>query len=106
MGGGKIVEVEAIGKFRLLLKTGFYLNLDETFIVLNLISISVLDKYIFSCSFGNEKFSLFHDSKLVVFGSLSDNINLYILNTIILFNESLQLSTQGSKRKLTNEKIK
>ncbi|CAH9086499.1 unnamed protein product, partial [Cuscuta europaea] len=44
VGDGKRVEVEAIGVFRLLLKTGFYLDLKETFVVpsfrRNLISIS------------------------------------------------------------------
>ncbi|CAH9082885.1 unnamed protein product [Cuscuta europaea] len=57
VGDGKRVEVEAIGVFRLLLKTGFYLDLKETFVVLsfrrNLISISALDKFGYSCSFGN-----------------------------------------------------
>ena len=61
----KKVEVEAIGKFRLLLKTGFYLDLNETFIVLsfrrNLISISALDKSSYYCSLGNGKFSLFQN---------------------------------------------
>ena len=60
---GKTVKVEAIGNFRLLLKTRFYLDLDETFVISsfrrNLISISTLDKYGFSCSFENEKFCLF-----------------------------------------------
>ena len=107
VGDCKTVEVEAIGKFRLLLKIGFYLNLDETFFVpsfrRNLISISGLDKFGFFCSFGNGKFSLFHNSKLVSSGSLSGDDNLYMLDTIASFNEYLQLSTQGVKRKLTNE---
>ena len=93
----KIVEVEAIGKYRLLLKTKFFLDLDETFIVpsfrRNLISIFTLDKYGYSCLFRNEKFSLFHDSKLVGFGSLSSNDRLYLLDTITSFSESLQFST-------------
>ena len=33
VGNGKSVEVEAIGTFRLLLKTGYYLDLNETYIV-------------------------------------------------------------------------
>ena len=107
VGDGKKVEVEAIGKFGLLLKTKFYLDLNETFIVpsfrRNLISISALDKYDYSCSFGNGKFKLFHDSKLVGSSSLSGDNNLYILYIITSFNESLQLSTRGVKRKLTNE---
>ena len=67
-----------------------------------MISISALDKSGYSCSFGNEKFSLFHDSKLVSSGSLSGYDNLYLLDTIASFNESLQLSTRGIKRKFTN----
>uniref|UniRef100_A0A6N2MTR1 Integrase catalytic domain-containing protein n=1 Tax=Salix viminalis TaxID=40686 RepID=A0A6N2MTR1_SALVM len=105
VGDGKTVEVEAIGKFRLLLKTGLYLDLNETFIVpsfrRNLISISALDKSGYSCSFGNGKFSLFYDSKLSGSGSLSGYDNLYLIDTIASFNESLQLSTRGTKRKLT-----
>ncbi|KAJ4710364.1 Retrovirus-related Pol polyprotein from transposon TNT 1-94 [Melia azedarach] len=107
VGDGKTMQVEAIGKFRLLLKTGFYLDLDETFIVpsfkRNLISISNLDKFGYSCSFGNGKFSLFYASKLVGSGSLSGYDNLYSLDTITSFNESLHLSLCGTNRKLINE---
>ena len=107
IGDGNKVEVEAIGKFRLLLKIGAHLDLDETFIVpsfrRNLISVSALDKSGYSCLFGNGKFSLFHDSNQVGSGSLSGYDNLYSLYTDTSFNESLQLSTRGVKRKLTNE---
>ena len=48
--------------------------------------ISILDKYGFSCSFGNRKFSMFHDLKLVGFGSLSEDDNFYMLDIIALFN--------------------
>ena len=107
MSDGKSVKVEVIGTFRLLLRTKFYLDLNETFIVSlfrqNLISISNLDKFRYSCSFENNKFSLFHDSKLVGTGSLSGYDNLYMLDTIASFNKSLHLSTQGIKHKLINE---
>ena len=107
VGDGNSIEVEAIDTFRLLLRTRFYLDLNDTFIVLsftqNLISISTLDKFKFSCSSGNSKFSLFQDSKLVVTGSLFDYDNLYVLDTIASFNESLHLITRGTKHKLTNE---
>ena len=107
VGNDKTVKVEVIGKFILLLKTSFYLDLDETFIVTffrqNLFSFSTLDKLGYSCSFGNNKFSLFHDSKRVDTGSLSEYDNLYLLDTIASFNEPLQLSTRGIKQKLTNE---
>ncbi|KAB5520226.1 hypothetical protein DKX38_024545 [Salix brachista] len=99
VGDVKTVEVEAIGKFRLLLKTRLYLDLNKTFIVpsfrRNLISISALDKSGYSCSFGNGNFSLFYDSKLSGFVSLSGYDNLYLIDTIASFNESLQLSTRG-----------
>ena len=100
-------EVEAIGIFRLLLKFGTYLDLNETFFVpsfrRNLISISILDKFGYFCSFGNNKFSIFQNSNLVGTGSLSYLDNLYMLDTIASYHETLQLSTQGVKRKITNK---
>ena len=107
VGDSKIIEVKAIEKFRLLPKTRFYLDPNETFIIpsfrQNLISISTLEKYGFSCSFRNRKFSLFYDSKLVGSGSLLGYDNLYLIDTIASFNESLQLSTRSLKRKLINK---
>lgn len=77
---GKAVKFETIGKFRLLLKTIFYLDLDKTFIVLsftqNLISISALDNFFLV---GNKKFSLFHDLKWVGSDSLTGYDNPYLL---------------------------
>ena len=96
LGDGKPVKVEAIGTFRLLLRTGFYLDLNETFIISsfrrNLISISTLDKFGFFCSFRNSKFSFFQNSKLVGTGSLPGYGNIYLLDTIVSFNESLHIS--------------
>ena len=62
-------------------------------------SISILDESDFSCSFENRKLSLFHDSKFVGFTFCQVVINFYSLDTIISFNESLQLSTRGLKTK-------
>jgi len=101
-GDGKRVTMEAIGTFRLQLKTGFYLYLFETFGVpsfrRNLISISSLDKFGFSCSFGNNKVSLYQNSNLIGFGSLIDN--LYMLDANCSYNEILQTNSRGTKRKL------
>ena len=69
----------------------------------NLVSISILDKYGYSCSFGNNKFSLFQNSNLVSTGSLSYVDNFYMLDTVASYHETLQLSTRGVKIKLTNE---
>ena len=107
VGDGKKVEVEAIETFRLLLKYGTFLDLNETYVVpffrRNLVSISILDKFGYTCSFGNNKFSLFQNSNLVGTGSLSYVDNLYMLDTVASYHETLQLSTQGVKRKLTDE---
>ena len=69
------------------LKTGFYLDLFETFVVLsfrrNLISISSLNKFDFSCLFGNNKVSLYQNSNLIGFDSLIDN--LYMLDVWLFF---------------------
>ena len=76
---GKKVEVEAIRTFRLLLKSGTYLDLNETYVVTsfqrNLVSISIFDKFGYTCSFGNNKFSLFQNSQLL---SIEDKTNYAI----------------------------
>ena len=79
VGDGNKVAVETIGTFRLQLKTGFYLDLFETFVApsfrRNLISISSLDKSGFSCS--------------------------YMLNVVSSYNEILQTNSCGTKQKLS-----
>ena len=107
VGDGKSVEVEAIGTFRLLLKTGFYLDLKETYVApsfrRNLVSVSVLDKAGYFCSFGNRQLSLSFDSKSIGSGYLSNYDNLYLLDTVASFNESLHVTTRSLKRKLSSE---
>ena len=107
MGDGKAAKVEAIGIFMLLLKTDCYLELKETYVVpsfrRNLISVSVLDKSSYHCSHGNGKVSLFIYSNLVGIGSLISHDNLYLLNTIVSFNETLHSSSCGTQHKLANE---
>ena len=69
VGDEKSVEVETIGHFKLLLGTGLYLNLKDTFIVpsfrQNLVSVSLLDKLVYQCSFGNSQFNLSLNSNIV-----------------------------------------
>jgi hypothetical protein len=102
VGDGNKVAVEAIGTFRLLLKTGFHLDLVETFVApsirRNLISISILDKSGYACSFGNNKFSPSYDSNVVGYGSLNDN--LYMLDIECPYNKIMQIESHGTKRKL------
>ncbi|GAA0166366.1 hypothetical protein LIER_21533 [Lithospermum erythrorhizon] len=100
VGDGNSIEVDAIGTFRLLLGTGFYLDLKDTFIVLsfrwNLISVSLLDKSGYCCSFENRKFSLSLNSSIVGTGSLCGLDNLYFLDNV---------ETRGTKRKLNKENM-
>jgi hypothetical protein len=99
VGDGNKTKVKAIGHFILLLKTGLYLDLFDTFVVpsfrRNLISISVLDKLGFSYSFGDEKFGLYQHSNMVAYGFLSVIDNLYALDTIAFYNETLNNETRN-----------
>ena len=106
VGNGKSVEVDAIGHFRLLLCTGFYLDLKDTFIVpsfrRNLISVSYLDKFGYFYSFGNSEFSLSFNSNIVGTGSVLAYDNLYLLDTVTTYNETLNTESHGTKRKIDN----
>ena len=104
---GKKAQVQAIGTFQLMLDSGFILILENTFIVpsfrRNLISVSCLDKSGYLCSFGNETFSLFQNSKVIGTGSLIDKLyklNMQSPNTNLIMNATII----GSKRKLNNKK--
>jgi GAG-pre-integrase domain len=107
VGKDNKAEIKTIGHFRLLMKTNLYLNLFDTFVVpsfrRNLIYISALDKLDFSCSFGDEKFGLYRNSNMVVFGFLSIMDNLYALDTITSYNETLNNETQNGRQKLIHQ---
>ncbi|KAK9672915.1 hypothetical protein RND81_12G134500 [Saponaria officinalis] len=92
VGDDKSVEVDAIGTFRLLLRTGLYLDLEDTFVVpsfrRNLISVSLLDKSGYSCSLENKRFILSLNSNIVVTGSLCGFNNLYMLDNVASYSEN------------------
>jgi hypothetical protein len=92
-------EVETIGYFRLLMKTNLYLNLFDTFVVpsfrRNLIFIFALNKLKFSCSFGDGVFGLYRHFNIVTSGFLSVMDNLYALDTITFYNETLNNKTRN-----------
>ena len=94
VGDNKRVALEVIGTFRLQLKTEFYLNLFEAFVVpsfrRNLILISSLEKFVFSCSFENNEVSLYHNLNSIDSNSLIDN--LYMLDVTCSYNEILQIN--------------
>ncbi|RDY09630.1 hypothetical protein CR513_05971, partial [Mucuna pruriens] len=110
VGDANKIAAETIKTFKLQLKIGFHLDLFETFVVpsfrKNLISISSLDKFDFSCSFRNNKVSLYQNSNFVGSNSLIDN--LYMLDVVSSHNEILQIgyiSKQRIQRPVSNEII-
>ncbi|XP_047326879.1 uncharacterized protein LOC124930591 [Impatiens glandulifera] len=108
-GNGESVEVEAIGNFKLLLSTEHFLELKDTFIIpsfrQNLVSISYLDKFGYYCSFGNNEVTLSLNSNLVGFSTFMLNDNLYMLDTLTSYHETLNVQTRGTKRKLNNSSL-
>ena len=91
MGNGTEVEIEAIGTLRLILDTGFIMDLVDTVYVpiftRNLISVPRLDSYGYELKFGNNGVSLFYNSCLV--GSSTLHGNLYSLNLDCKYLQSL-----------------
>ncbi|KAK2996736.1 hypothetical protein RJ639_025314 [Escallonia herrerae] len=93
VGNGEKAQVEAVGTLRLVLESGFNLNLVDTVYVLsmtrNLISVSRLDAYGYSFKFKNKGFSLFLCSRVIGFGLLEGNLYKLLLNAS--FTESLKI---------------
>lgn len=90
----------------MLLRIGIYLDLKEAYVVpsfrRNFISIFVLDKLWYYCSFGNSKFNLSLNSNVISIGSLSMHNNLYLLD-FASCTETLHTSNRGIKHKLNNK---
>lgn len=105
-GNGSGIKVEAIRHFRLLLTSGFYLDLHDTFVVpsfkRNLISFYRLDKSGYYGYFGNGNFQLYHASRLIGHGIMSEIDKLYSIN-VASNQETLHVVTRNIKAKLTHE---
>lgn len=101
VGDGQSVEVEAIGFFKLLLSTGHYLDLMDTFVVpsfgRNLVFVPWLDKSGYYCSLGNNQFKLSINSTVVGTGTLMAHDNLYLLDTMESYNEAMIVESRGIK---------
>ena len=67
-GGGQRTIIEAIMIFRLSLKTGYFLDLEKTYVVLSFRHNFYFhfDKSGYSYSFENNKVSLFQDSNILL----------------------------------------
>jgi hypothetical protein len=91
IANGLEAEVEAVGTPRLILKSGFILDLHDVVyissMIRNLISVSRLDACGFMFQFGNNELRLYHNSKYIGSGLLCDN--LYKLCLDYSFSESL-----------------
>ncbi|KAK3001597.1 hypothetical protein RJ639_021603 [Escallonia herrerae] len=89
---GEKAQVEAVGTLRLVLESGFNLDLVDTVYVpsmtRNLISVSRLDAYGYSFKFENKGFSLFLYSRVIGSGLLEGNLYKLLLNAS--FTESLK----------------
>lgn len=72
---------------------------------MNLISVSYLDKSGYFCSFGNNIFKLSFNSDNVRTSSLMGHDNLYLLDTIATYGESLNVVSCGTKRKIDDNNI-
>ena len=107
MGNRQKVLVEAVGTYRLILDTGFYLDLIGTFYVpsisRNLVSLFKLDVAGYSFKFGNGCFNLYQRTYLIGSGTLYDG--LYRLNLDNLYVETLMTLHHNVdiKRSLVNE---
>ncbi|KAK3021905.1 hypothetical protein RJ639_047622 [Escallonia herrerae] len=92
VGNGEKAQVEAVGTLRLVLESGFNLDLVDTVYVLgmtrNLISISRLEAYGYSFKFENKGFSLFLYARVIGPGLLEGNLYKLLLNAS--FTESLK----------------
>ncbi|KAK2997912.1 hypothetical protein RJ639_026101 [Escallonia herrerae] len=112
VGNGEKAQVEAVGTLRLVLESGFNLDLVDTVYVpsmtRNLISVSRLDAYGYSFKFENKGFSLFLYSRVIGSGLLEGNLYKLLLNAS--FTESLKTMNMSDvvaktcgKRKIENE---
>ncbi|KAK2990326.1 hypothetical protein RJ640_003598 [Escallonia rubra] len=92
VGNGEKAQVEAVGTLRLVLESGFNLDLVDTVYVpsmtRNLISVSRLDAYGYLFKFENTGFSLSLYSRVIGSGLLEENLYKLLLNAS--FTESLK----------------
>ena len=102
-GNDTSARVERIRRFRLLLNTGHFIDLINTFVVpnfrRNIVSVSTLDKFGYTCTFGNIKVSIKYEDNIIGTGSLLHDNNLYLFNIVTPSNLILHSTMRGSKLK-------
>jgi GAG-pre-integrase domain len=94
-------ELEAVGTLRLILKSGFILNLHDVVyipsMIRNLISVSRLDACGFIFQFENNELRLYHNSKYISSRLLCDNLYKLCLD-YSFFESLLSLNVTDVKR--------
>jgi hypothetical protein len=107
MGNRMKARIEGIGTYRLVLDTGYHIDLKSCLYVpgcaRNLVSVAKLDELNFNFKIGNGVFTLFKDTYYYGSGTLVDG--LYRFNLDVNFKESLFNIEHivGSKRSTNNE---
>ena len=107
MGNRMKARIEGIGTYRLILDTGYHLDLEKCLYVLecarSLVSVAKLDKLGFKFEIGNGVFSLCKNKYCYGSGALIED--LYRFNLDVMFAESLFNIEQsiGKKRSAYNE---
>ena len=80
-GSDTSARVKGIRIFILLLNTGYFVDMIDTFVVStfrrNLVSISTMDKFGYTCTFRNRKVSIKYEDNIIGTGSLLQDSNLY-----------------------------
>ena len=103
IGNDTSALVEGIRTFRLLLNTGHFIDLIDTFVVptfiRNIVSISTLEKFGYTRTFGNRKVSISYEDNFIGTRSLLLGINMFFLNVITPSNLILHTSMKGNKLK-------
>ena len=106
IGNDTSARVGRTGTIRLLLNTGHFVDLIDTFVVptfrRSLVYVSTLEKFGYTCTFGNSKVSIRYEENIIGTRSLLQDSNLYLLNVVTPSNLILHTSMRGSKLKSPN----
>ena len=109
MGNRMKARIEGVGTYRIMLDTGYCLDLEKCLYVpdcsRNLVSVSRLDVLGFDFRIGHGCFSLYHGTNLCGTGSLLDTLYCFNLNSTFvnsLFNVDVKYDV-GMKRSALNE---
>ena len=102
-GNDTSARVEGIRTFRFLLNTCHFVDLIDTFVVptfrRNLVFVSTLDKFSYTCTFGNRKVSIKYEDNVIGTGTLlkvpgskpGSDTNCWKLELCIMIHQNNQI---------------